>query len=217
MLGLRSLMLVAATAVAVSPFIAATDAQAAACTNANVSLTIGATVYNASSCADNVANGNPAQETTNLNAAFGGVTLVLLDSTSQGSPSTGFGGITVDVSATGTKVAGDSKGTWTVTWSEAAGLPNLPVIVDFAVYIAGGSTGDAYLLSNVTLPVSPTTGSGTFDIVFLNNGGNEPDLSHFTLAGRIVGTPTNVPEPMTLSLLGMGLIGLGAVARRRRS
>jgi PEP-CTERM motif len=64
--------------------------------------------------------------------------------------------------------------------------------------------------------VSPTSGSGTFDIQFTNpQNGNENGLSHIFLAGRFGTPPTLVPEPVTLALLGSGLLGL-ALARRRR-
>jgi hypothetical protein len=45
-------------------------------------------------------------------------------------------------------------------------------------------------------------------------------VSHYTIAYRTTGDtppPTDVPEPMTLGLLGLGLLGMGAVTRRRRA
>src|SRR5882672_4451227 len=167
-----------AVLVAAGPMLIAQQAEAAACLTSDVTLTIGATLYNPISCADGVAQGGgPTAETNSLNAQLG-TSLVYLDKSDDAGTPTGLGGVTFVVTASGGNI-----GTWTVAWTDVAGLPNLPLVLDLGVGLFGGNNASGYLFSSVLLPISPSSGSGTFDINFLNNGEQQPDLSHLLLAG----------------------------------
>jgi hypothetical protein len=79
----------------------------------------------------------------------------------------------------------------------------------------------------VILPATPNSGTGQFTITFHNNGGNFPGLSGIskavgddapcTAANGCTPTTRSVPEPTTLAVFGIGLLGFGVARGRRRA
>jgi len=81
-----------------------------------------------------------------------------------------------------------------------------------------GSGGYEYLLAKYD---GPNYGSEVWDIGNLSGiitipatGGGKYGLSGWTLFDK---SPTGVPEPATLSLLGIGLAGVGFTRRRKKN
>ena len=114
-----------------------------------------------------------------------------------------------------TKDRTGKAGTWTIT--NVSKDKDATLDLSLAIHASNAST--AFLFDNQAVGAGKTL-NGTWDIEWLNNGGNVPSFSNLVLFGRDLTTKqatlSPVPEPATLPMLGAGLALLGLVAARRR-
>ncbi len=135
-----------------------------------------------------------------LNALNWGPGWTYLDATDE--VSAPFNGLKFTVTATP-----GSTGSWTLTGIDTNGSSPLsfPTFLDFVVGLKGGNKYALWAFDNV---IADGSDNGTFNIVFKNNGGMNPDLSHMIIFGR-PGSVAAIPEANTSAMLlaGLGLVG----------
>ena len=83
-------------------------------------------------------------------------------------------------------------------------------------YRGGSLVGTVTATLTNTAPTFVTANFVDIDRLQVTPSGNHVDVDDFTLGTVGAANVTATPEPASLALLGGGLVGLGAVARRRR-
>ncbi|MBN2339233.1 MAG: PEP-CTERM sorting domain-containing protein [Acidobacteria bacterium] len=111
---------------------------------------------------------------------------------------------------------GGNEGTWSLAAVDLNGSEPMDLgdHIDLIGVLKGSPGFAAYLFQDEVIQKSS---DGTWQVTFVNNGGNNPGLSHFSLYIRPddpVGY-TPVPEPSSLLLIGSGILGLGVLGRKR--
>jgi hypothetical protein len=160
------------------------------------------------SAADNcygVVDGNDTESA--IESVWGGGFDAVLKS--DGANSTSYLGFDWTLTATGT-----TSGTWTLGVTDPTLPSSFPVAVDLVVVLKAGDAYATYFFDNEVFNTAGS-GNGTFEINFLNNGGQVPALSHMSVYLRESDPPTRVPEPGISLLLGAGIGAVALKARRR--
>lgn len=171
---------------------------------------------------DNATNVNTLASASSQ--GWGGGFLLADKTDSVGSAVSLFGG---NFTFTLTAAAG-TPGTYSLSATDGNGAgtsPDFPFLLDFIAVLKGGPGFAGWFFDDVIFDGS---GGGQWAINFLNNGGNEPGLSHFSVYVRegssssssssgLASSSGQIPEPgsTALVLLGLGLVGSGLLSRRR--
>jgi hypothetical protein len=149
-------------------------------------------------------------------AAYADSVGITLTETTQ----TGAGGTTLTFDATLTNLTGSTiflNGDSASTSSAFLTVDGSPLLVNFPSTLAAGASSGPFAL--FTVLIAPGATPGTYDLnTFTILGGNNATivLPLGSAGFTVVVTPSAVPEPATLVLLGSGLICLAFTTRFKK-